>query len=746
VSAHTGTAVRGGEPSVRELIASASPLVLAALLVSLGVLLAHAWSLRFLTDDAYISFRYARNLADGYGLVFNPGFERVEGYTNFLWVLLLAGLDWVGIAPETASHPLTLALTAGLWGFVAWFSLRESARGGPQWIAAAPPLLLALTRSVAVWATSGLETRLLEFLVVAGALRLVVEVERSVAHGTRGLPWSAVLFGLAALTRPDAVLIGAAALATGAAWCWLRGRLDLRAHALRFAAWSAIVALHLAFRFGYYGSLVPNTYWAKVSNQSWWDMGAMYFAALFLEYCMWLWIPALALVVLAEWRAFGSKGASQPAAGAPPSPSAFPWIAAAVVIPHALGIAAIGGDHFEYRPADLYFPFAFLAIAAGLRALAAKPLGRRLAPAYVAAIALGLLWLPLEAQRQFPATYRSRFPGWAVESLGVNRFLEPEATVLGELPIARQYLGAYAHVLRNITDHMVGTRREELKLFLEQTENYAQRLRGLVESGAVPRDTHIALGAVGLIPYRTGLRTLDRLGLTDAEVAHQQSRTGKRVMAHEKSATLEYGRAQGVELWGRHPASLIRHVTDRTFFKQLLPAAKGRKPAWVASVGDGYYLIVEFPQGADAALKRFPKLDWKPVDDAQVRGSLLSEAVAAFHKRLEDNPSDSAALLRLGNAYLDSQLPALAIPLLERAAEARPTEAYPHVRAGMAYARSGNFDAARHHQRLALARAEELGDGPELASLRNDLAMLEAEAARPGVLVEPSALVSADPN
>ena len=47
-----------------------------------------AW---FLCDDAFISFRYARNLLEGHGLVFNPG-ERVEGYTNLLWVLELAAL------------------------------------------------------------------------------------------------------------------------------------------------------------------------------------------------------------------------------------------------------------------------------------------------------------------------------------------------------------------------------------------------------------------------------------------------------------------------------------------------------------------------------------------------------------------------------------------------------------------------------------------------------------------------------
>ena len=45
-----------------------------------------AW---FLCDDAFISFRYARNLLKGHGLVFNPG-EYVEGYSNFLWTLELA--------------------------------------------------------------------------------------------------------------------------------------------------------------------------------------------------------------------------------------------------------------------------------------------------------------------------------------------------------------------------------------------------------------------------------------------------------------------------------------------------------------------------------------------------------------------------------------------------------------------------------------------------------------------------------
>ncbi len=58
-----------------------------------------AYSLRWTTDDAFISFRYARNLVEGHGLVFNPG-EYVEGYTNPLWTLWIAGGLRLGFSAE----------------------------------------------------------------------------------------------------------------------------------------------------------------------------------------------------------------------------------------------------------------------------------------------------------------------------------------------------------------------------------------------------------------------------------------------------------------------------------------------------------------------------------------------------------------------------------------------------------------------------------------------------------------------
>src|ERR687883_553373 len=74
-------------------------------LLAAPVLLVHIFVFNFVTDDAFISFVYSRNLAQHGQLVFNLG-ERVEGYTNFLWTVLLAlGLK-LGVAPDVAARVL----------------------------------------------------------------------------------------------------------------------------------------------------------------------------------------------------------------------------------------------------------------------------------------------------------------------------------------------------------------------------------------------------------------------------------------------------------------------------------------------------------------------------------------------------------------------------------------------------------------------------------------------------------------
>src|SRR5215813_6739804 len=86
-----------------------APMIFIALVaLAAAVLVAHSLVWNFVTDDAFISFVYSRNLARHGQLVFNLG-ERVEGYTNFLWTVILAAFLKVGLAPEIVSRVLGTA-------------------------------------------------------------------------------------------------------------------------------------------------------------------------------------------------------------------------------------------------------------------------------------------------------------------------------------------------------------------------------------------------------------------------------------------------------------------------------------------------------------------------------------------------------------------------------------------------------------------------------------------------------------
>ena len=84
------------------------------LIVTVAVGITHAFMfLGIVMDDAYISFRYARNLVEHSQLVFNLG-ERVEGYTNFLWTLLAALPHLFDASPLRWMPLIGLCCLAGL--------------------------------------------------------------------------------------------------------------------------------------------------------------------------------------------------------------------------------------------------------------------------------------------------------------------------------------------------------------------------------------------------------------------------------------------------------------------------------------------------------------------------------------------------------------------------------------------------------------------------------------------------------
>jgi arabinofuranosyltransferase len=207
-------------------------------------------------DDAFISFRYAANLINGQGLVFNPG-DAVEGYTNFLWTLGMAGGMALGVNPVLLSIVGGMAASAGV-ALVAWRIAAVLAGPDHPWLALLAPALLLTDTGLALESVQGLESSFFSMLVGLGLLGAIRETEHPEAR-----PWSAVALALAALTRPEGAL--AFGLLFGGRLLLTRFRPGRNAWVGAGLVVGTLLA-HEALRLGYYGDWVPNTFHAKVGG------------------------------------------------------------------------------------------------------------------------------------------------------------------------------------------------------------------------------------------------------------------------------------------------------------------------------------------------------------------------------------------------------------------------------------------------------------------------------------------------
>ena len=203
-------------------------------------------------DDAFITFRYARHLADGNGLVFNLG-ERVEGVTSLSWTLLLAAVETVRLPVEPAAFVLGVAF--------ALLALREAYLLGRS-LRASPAACLAAVALVAVhgrfWlvAGNGLEGGLFAFLVVLVARKTIEEADTRLIG---------VLLGLLFMTRPESLVvlpIVAGYQLLGTSESAERTEARTRAVTVSVAALAVVGAVTI-WRLGYYGALLPNSVAAK---------------------------------------------------------------------------------------------------------------------------------------------------------------------------------------------------------------------------------------------------------------------------------------------------------------------------------------------------------------------------------------------------------------------------------------------------------------------------------------------------
>ena len=397
------------------------PITRPALLLALCVLasLVHAALYAHVTsDDAFISLRYARNLAEGHGLVFNPGGEPVEGFSNPLFTLFSAALLALGAPPLTAVKLVGIACWTALVVVCARFARELRPGDGTAGVVAA--LLLAASAFPALWAVAGLETLPHALLVTAGTLI----AGRECATGR--VRWSPAAFVFVAASRPEGALLAAAAAAAQL--------VSLRRRAVEVVlAWSAKfalpVALLVAARYAYYGALLPNTFGAKVFlGGETLGFGLEYLASFLTDGGAVIVVLALAGVVAALR---GSDGTS-----------AMAGCAMAVLLAQIAFITIVGGDAMiAYRFVVPVYPLLVVFAATALAAW----LGRFGLPATLAA-AVALAGVSTWLQRE--GLERSNRRYWLTHE-------KPSWSYIFSESVEGTWLGAHAAAARYIREHAV---------------------------------------------------------------------------------------------------------------------------------------------------------------------------------------------------------------------------------------------------------------------------------------------------
>jgi arabinofuranosyltransferase len=385
----------------------------------IGLVCALVWALHsasfwpFFTDDAFITLRYAQRWLEHGELSWNAG-ERVEGYSNPLWLLGCAALGAAGFELVLAARVLgALCAVLTLAALLHAFPPRVGEPRLRAWIA---PLSAALAGPIAAWTLAGLEEPLVLALLacaLAPLLRLARE-PRARDAWIAGAP-----LALACLTRPDGALY--TALACGSLLAIHGARTGLR-FGLRLAALPiAASALLTCARLAYYGAWLPNTAHAKaaVDGESLrWGL-AHYALPALLPLSAWIALAALGLWGAARVRAL-RPGTLVLAS------CAFGWSAYAI---------AIGGDDFSawrHHCPSLLLAGCLAAHSAGAwprrapahptaEASAAGQLGARAARLHHIACALALGLLPL-AQLADVAQHRARGERWVWHGLEMGEF------------------------------------------------------------------------------------------------------------------------------------------------------------------------------------------------------------------------------------------------------------------------------------------------------------------------------------
>jgi len=514
---------------------------LAILAVAALGLVAHALLYPFISDDAYISFRYAHNLAYHNELTFNVG-ERVEGYTNFLWTVILGLLLKLRLRPDVMARMLGAGF--GVAVLVLTYVLTRLYRGGraDPWDSLGA-VALASTAGFALWCSGGLETQMFTALMLGGMTLYFAERAGCVRWRLSGL-----VLALSAMTRPEGLMVfGLTGLHLVVSNLVGQRRLRPRLAELWWLLGFLVpFGLFFLWRHSYYGYPFPNTYYVKAggaASASALKWGVPYLWDFVRDNKLYLLAPLLLLLLVLRPRTAWSRDGAPTATGARSAGSlswsagrargtqtarpAFLWSYLGLVgVVYAAYVVLVGGD---FMALGRFFvpvaPILALLLQESLReAVQRWPFGPD-PPTPPASSWRATGACQRNAPRQPGGGHRRA--GWrplrfgAVVALLTGLLVANSVGRYGD----NQKLAYYRWGLDTIA---------YLRKFADDRILIGRWMRR-----NLPRDTFLAVGGAGAIVYASRLRSLDTFGLNDLWIAHNMPRTGDRP-GHTKSAPEHY--------------------------------------------------------------------------------------------------------------------------------------------------------------------------------------------------------------
>jgi len=463
--------------------------------------LALAWHNRFVQDDAFISFTYAKHLVQGQGLTWFG--THVEGYSNFLWVL------WIALGLKVGAEPVSWSYVGGLAAFVT--TIYATWRLAGRLLDALVPRVLAVgllitNYTVSAYATGGLET-----MLQTGLLCIAVWQFYEVRARPTPVSWrvSAISLTLAAavLTRMDSLLPSAILGLWGLVYL-VRRRAPLRAYRLAVVPFGAVLGAWLVWKHGYYGRALPNSYYIKVVDVAGtYENGLTYLARFFHWY--WIWPVLLVGLVALLVRAVAARGTTLKLDLLPILPIVLAWFAYVV---------RVGGDFMEFRFLVPVAPYVFIAAAY-------------------------FLWLG----------FRSR----------VRAVPVAVSAAAGLLLAGASY--RHAQTFTGMTADKTLDSIALLSTFYElyPDGDWGKIGRALKEAVG-GQNVVIATPASGAIPYYGDIKTVDMCGLNDLWIPGHGRRAPPehRRPGHQWAATLSYLKERGVHLVLGHPTLVDRGLVS----------------------------------------------------------------------------------------------------------------------------------------------------------------------------------------